>query len=60
MIQENKTSPEELAQINVRWGGVFADVVEEFNKRRGCTMDDIDMVRSRRQTIWLLCMPEEG
>ena len=46
MISENKSSPEQLSQINVRWGNVFADAVEEFNRRHGYIMDDIDVIGS--------------
>ncbi len=60
IIRDNKTTPEELSQINVQLGEVFADSVHEFNRRHGFTMDDIDVVGSHGQTIWLLSMPEEG
>ena len=60
IIRDNKTTPEELSQINVQLGDVFADAVLEFNKRHGFTMDDIDVIGSHGQTIWLLSMPEEG
>ena len=45
----------------MHWGSVFADAAEEFNRRHGFTIDDIDVtnvVDSHGQTIWLLSMPE--
>ena len=58
MISENKSSPEQLSQINVRLGSVFADAVEEFNRQHGYIMDDIDVIGSHGQTILLWSMPE--
>ncbi len=60
IIRDNKTTPEELSQINMKLSDVFADSVLEFNRRHGFIMDDIDVVGSHGQTIWLLSMPEEG
>ncbi|KAF8250487.1 UPF0075 domain protein [Wilcoxina mikolae CBS 423.85] len=61
IIRSNKTSPEELCQINVQLGEVFADSVEEFCRRHGYDLEkDIDVVASHGQTIWLLSMPAEG
>jgi len=58
MNQEKSTSLERLSRMNVRWGNVFADAVEEFCRRHEYAMDDIDVVGSHGQTIWLLSMPE--
>jgi 1,6-anhydro-N-acetylmuramate kinase len=61
VIRENKTTPEELCQINVKLGEVFADAAEEFCRCHGIDLQkDIDVVASHGQTIWLLSMPAEG
>src|SRR5436309_2111332 len=59
VICENKTTPAELCQVNVP-GEVSADAVIEFLGKHGFTLDDIDVVTSHGQTIWLLSMPSGG
>lgn len=57
LIRENSTSPEEMAQVNFMLGIDFADAVLRMLKDFGLTTDDVDVVSTHGQTIWLLSMP---
>jgi 1,6-anhydro-N-acetylmuramate kinase len=59
LIKENKTTPEEIAIVNIQLGEVVADAVHSFAKsKRFDPAKDVDIIAGQGQTIWHLPLPE--
>lgn len=53
LIVENKSSPQELCELNFRLGHMFADAIDRFAREQDIDLlRDVDMVASHGQTIW--------
>jgi 1,6-anhydro-N-acetylmuramate kinase len=61
LIVENKSSPQELCEINFRLGSMFADAIERFAKEHNINIErDVDLIGCHGQTIWHQPEPGKG
>jgi 1,6-anhydro-N-acetylmuramate kinase len=59
LIKENKTTPEEMAIVNIQLGEVVAAAVNDFARDQGFDVEkDVDLIAGQGQTIWHLPLPE--
>lgn len=59
LIKENKTTPEEMAIVNIQLGEVVADAVKAFAKEQAFDVEtEVDVIAGQGQTIWHLPLPE--
>lgn len=49
LIRENRTSPEEMAQVNVLLGENNANAVHEFAQTAGFALSDVDIIAGQGQ-----------
>lgn len=49
-----------MAQLNVQLGEMFGEAVQTFCAKHRVDRNDIDLIGSHGQTIWLLSMPKKG
>ncbi|KAI5243406.1 UPF0075 domain protein [Aureobasidium subglaciale] len=59
LIKENKTTPEEMAIVNIQLGEAVAAAVNDFAKNQKFDVErDVDLIAGQGQTIWHLPLPE--
>jgi 1,6-anhydro-N-acetylmuramate kinase len=59
IIKFNKTSPEEIAIVNIQLGQFTADAILQFAREQGFSLEaDVDIIAGQGQTIWHLPLPE--
>ncbi|KAL2209425.1 UPF0075-domain-containing protein [Sarocladium strictum] len=57
MILHNRTSPEEIAEVGVILGEVFAAAANDFLAAKNIVKSTVDVIGSHGQTIWHLPKP---
>ena len=52
LIEENKTSPEEMAIVNIQLGQVVADAVDWLSQTEGFDVrKEVDLISGQGQTV---------
>lgn len=52
LIKENKTTPEEMAIVNIQLGQVTADAIRSFARTKGFSLkDDVDLIAGQGATL---------
>ncbi len=61
IIVENKSTPQELCELNFRLGHMFADGIERYIKEQDIDLKhDMDVIACHGQTIWFQPQPKPG
>lgn len=61
IILENRSSPQEMCELNFRLGHMFADGIARFLVDQDVDLDrDIDAIACHGQTIWFIPQPGPG
>ena len=59
LIKHNKTSPEEIAIVNIQLGEFAGDAIKTFAEEQGFNLlGEVDIIAGQGQTIWHLPLPE--
>lgn len=61
IILENKSTPQELCELNFRLGEMFAAGIEQFIKEQDIDLEsDLDVISCHGQTVWFQPQPKPG
>jgi 1,6-anhydro-N-acetylmuramate kinase len=61
IILENKSTPQELCELNFRLGEMFAAGIEQFIREQNIDLEnDLDVISCHGQTVWFQPQPKPG